>query len=936
VPWEIRKTDQCPASRPWGVLNQANGNVEGCHPTKAKARAQQKALYASERRRGRATVSGITLTSGLRARYAQAERDHLDELVAAYEDTIIAAGSAAGRQFGFTAAADWQPPVEGAVLTIARLAALGALLNTRLTPTWTKVLLDMAAAPLERVGIAWDVKHPLFAGQLEKAARRTGRRLGEAVQPVLRATIAAAYREGLAVPETAARISAAISEAAPWQADMLARTDLNSLANGASKSAAKLTGMGFKTWIATLDDKTRPEHADVHGETVPIDGVFVVGGEEADYPGDPNLSDAMAANCRCTVAYGSSIEEAEALLADGGGTMATMRQRQKRQARRAAKPNEALVAGAVAVHHTGVATGTWDGNAAMGRCSSAADYRSVCAWFESGADLSQRQSWKFPHHANPGGPANIAGVRNGLSRLPQADIPAGDRSGVEAHLRAHLNDFNRRQGANAVEGFDALSTEDALAALDTLLEQLAPEPHTLLAAARPIGIDGTAAIEGKLSDDSSLAPRIIMPDALSWPEMPRPFMAQTVTAEAHEGAEVAGRIDEFARKRGKGKMQNIDFAGELTTPFGIDEIAPMIEDKTMRYVSADLAASEWAIVDRKTFAVVPQEELDIDALQNGAYALGCLSAKIKAVTLVPTQAIEGASVALTASADAGGFGWERFTDDDGDEIVRCLFTADTLSVAGQALTAAADDWAPPRDWFDTPELPGKYPLSVSPEGRVYGHLATWDSCHVSFLPSCVPPPKSPSNYAYFHVSELDTEEGDTITVGKLMFSPTDGGHADRSLSAQKASQYYDRTGMAAAFLRVSDGAHGIWAAGSLNPKLSREQRDDMRRELRLNPPSGDWRPINGQYELICGLAVAVPGFPTPRATITVTASAEGLALEEAIIASSGAFEPDPQALYAAERLGLADDEALAERSMRALAARAEGMDALAALAGGEQ
>ena len=56
-----------------------------------------------------------------------------------------------------------------------------------------------------------------------------------------------------------------------------------------------------------------------------------------------------------------------------------------------------------------------------------------------------------------------------------------------------------------------------------------------------------------------------------------------------------------------------------------------------------------------------------------------------------------------------------------------------------------------------------------------------------------------------------------------------------------------------------------------------------------------------------------------------------LELTEAIIASSGSFEPDLPALAAMERLGIADEDALAERQMRLLRVRSEGMDALAAL-----
>lgn len=48
MPWKVEKTDSCPASKPWGCINQMSGEVEGCHATKEDAEAQQAALYANE------------------------------------------------------------------------------------------------------------------------------------------------------------------------------------------------------------------------------------------------------------------------------------------------------------------------------------------------------------------------------------------------------------------------------------------------------------------------------------------------------------------------------------------------------------------------------------------------------------------------------------------------------------------------------------------------------------------------------------------------------------------------------------------------------------------------------------------------------------------------------------------------------------------------
>lgn len=48
MPWNVTKDARCPASRPWGVVKEGDGALEGCHSTEAAAHKQQAALYASE------------------------------------------------------------------------------------------------------------------------------------------------------------------------------------------------------------------------------------------------------------------------------------------------------------------------------------------------------------------------------------------------------------------------------------------------------------------------------------------------------------------------------------------------------------------------------------------------------------------------------------------------------------------------------------------------------------------------------------------------------------------------------------------------------------------------------------------------------------------------------------------------------------------------
>lgn len=108
---------------------------------------------------------------------------------------------------------------------------------------------------------------------------------------------------------------------------------------------------------------------------------------------------------------------------------------------------------AIPPHSTAVVDEPWDGPAEEAKLDSpvtGAVGKAMYAWYDGAADdpdgdgyPDAKSAWKFPHHQVAGGrpgAANLAGVRNALSRLPQADIPDGDRDGVKAHLERHLDD----------------------------------------------------------------------------------------------------------------------------------------------------------------------------------------------------------------------------------------------------------------------------------------------------------------------------------------------------------------------------------------------------------------------------------------------------------------------------------------------------------------
>ena len=56
-----------------------------------------------------------------------------------------------------------------------------------------------------------------------------------------------------------------------------------------------------KQWLATLDNRTRHEHAMLDGQTVDYDEPFEISGYKLMYPGDPSGAPEMVYNCRCTM-----------------------------------------------------------------------------------------------------------------------------------------------------------------------------------------------------------------------------------------------------------------------------------------------------------------------------------------------------------------------------------------------------------------------------------------------------------------------------------------------------------------------------------------------------------------------------------------------------------------------------------------------------------
>ena len=390
-----------------------------------------------------------------------------------------------------------------------------------------------------------------------------------------------------------------------------------------------------------------------------------------------------------------------------------------------------------------------------------------------------------------------------------------------------------------------------------------PDPAPTPDAAAPDGRwEGVIAREGEMTGDG----RLIEDGALRWDDLPIPLRVAFKDVGGHDGAEVCGRIETVERREG----------GDIYAT-GAFDLGSAVGTEAFRQVSEQMSNGVSIDTDDVTFRIMakadmpeadvadsgndgeteadPEGRVKVAAMSSSDELMVIESARLRAATLVAVPAFATARVYAAGQAPSTSETSDRGENvDSGAEMAR---SADADPLSRDSLTAAAIPTAPPEAWFKDPALTGPTALVVEEDGRVYGHIAAWGTCHIGQVGKCVEPPTSASNYAYFRTGALQTAEGTSVAVGHLTMGT---GHAGPRDSANAAAEHYDNTGTVFADVAAGEDAYGIWVAGSLRPGITPEQV----RVARSAPISGDWRTIRGSLELVGALAVNVPGFPVPR------------------------------------------------------------------------
>jgi hypothetical protein len=563
--------------------------------------------------------------------------------------------------------------------------------------------------------------------------------------------------------------------------------------------------------------------------------------------------------------------------------------------------------GAIASHSTDTSDGAWDSGKAEKNlpADDAATLRKAYAWVDPAGDPAAKASYRFIHHevAADGtvGAANLTACSTGIGVLNGGrggtTIPRADYDGVYNHLARHITD----SGADAPE--KKYSQGDGGSGGNTAFAKTKDQPDP---APQADPVTGTpfkrwrmpvAVLEGVQTGDR----RKIAAEALSWRELPQPLMANTTTTVGHDGAELVGRIDEAKRvdaasmvdartgkPYGKG-VYAVELSGVFTSEEQASRVNSLIKGRFLRGVSVDLSdvESEIEYVDKESGEVQEIEDPIEGLFFDGDMVETVTAGRIMGCTINPFPAFEGAYIELLDDDGNVGPSTQPARPTAAEQrhglVIHNTFRSRECApcVNGEGLTAGAGPQFPPQAWFVDPKLPGPTPLTVLDDGRVFGHLALWDTCHTGYAGQCVKAPHSNTNYALFKTGAVKVAEGQLVPVGQITM---DTKHAGLRQTRFEVARHYDHTGSAVADIVAGEDEHGVWVAGALRPDVT----DSQVRTLRASSLSGDWREHGGNLELLATLAVNVPGFPVVRELV-----AAGMPL--ALVASAAALR-QPESL----------------------------------------
>lgn len=673
--------------------------------------------------------------------------------------------------------------------------------------------------------------------------------------------------------------------------------------NDATVEGTRAAGGSEIRWVTMHDDHVRQSHVRADGQTTPIDQPFDVGGARLRYPGDPSGPIEEVINCRCYVAPVGALSRRNLMAAAPPVVDETDLDAETEVDD---TENEDLVDDTVEIPwHATLAPeerATGDGRMFAKDAISFRDmplpllYQHETGVSHAGSVRVGRmdEAWKTPD-----GEARARGVFNGTAEAQAViqGIMDGSIKGVSVDVDEMELDFDRSvENIDDVNGGTMVFSKARIAGLTIVAipayqeayialgeafdDELSPEDTAALEACGCGGglwdVDddedhyvSEAAWDGSpanYTDEQYYAACIIHKNGTSTAKSDNSLPILTPSGELSRAGvhAAASRVDQVdappaaisaakSKLRGAYKTLNEDPPDSLTAAVGTKDgpgwiTAPKATARLRRYWTKGEGAAKirWGAPGdfnrcRKQLAKY---------VRNPEWLAGtCANMHKEAMGIWP-------------STHAG----KR----DGRHSTNLAAGPAVTLTAGGATTVDVN-------YFTDPQLDGPTPITIDGD-RIYGHLATWGTCHIGIQNVCTTAPHSIANYAYFRTGAYLADDG-VIPVGQITMGT---GHASLSMNSKLAAAHYDNTGSVVADVAAGEDSYGIWLAGALRPGLD----DDQVRTLAAAALSGDWREIGGNLELVAALAVNVPGFPVPRVGLAASAG------EQVALVAAGVVERD--------------------------------------------
>lgn len=761
-------------------------------------------------------------------------------------------------------------------------------------------------------------------------AKNRLRGIGNELWAAARIGLTAGMSAGESIPKLAARVRDATGVAQP-RATTIARTEVISTSNAGSIYAMRETSglVTRKTWLATLDDRTREDHLLADGQTVGLDERFVMDdGSTLDFPGDPTGPPEQIINCRCSMTY-------EVNMADDALTAATVSPTTGMIALRPANPDEFVVDGgdpADELHVTMTLLGEVDedlheaARKAAERVAEGASgpftarvagygvlgdedavvlflngdgFAEIRAALDRDGDLAAPEQWQpWICHMTLGYGIDVQVARQFIGREFEVDALSVDVGGN--HDRFAL-------GGSA----------DTVRAGSTREASVGDRTFQIEGEGRTAKWRGVMVVEGTPTGDG----RQFAEGALTWPDLPLPLQWQketthggmndvvvtvgTIESIERSGNEIIGEgLIDLGSEDGREVYRRIDELGlggvsivaddpeqadvEYVYPEGcadLDDLTP--EEIETEVPIEDLEACFWPIlmifhsgriraltvVDTPAFV-----EAKIEIIEE-AEVTAAVEESIPVVVKVGDReyALDGLSSLDPENVEAWSGRVAKFLRSAVEETVTAEVETEEVEVPEELVAAAYTVTIPDLpsiDWYTEPaELPPIGAIRVTPEGRFYGLLAPKDIAHRGYSDKRITVPMGNVDYSRFMSRQTPVVMADgsveEIPAGVVTMNC---GHAKttgpNASSADAALEHYDNSCSIAATIRIGESKHGVWVAGALVHGI---EAKDLARLLGCQL-SGDWRPHPerpGMRELTAALLVPVPGFAASGPTVRI-------------------------------------------------------------------